>query len=233
MRNYADIIEVFNRLNSRGIRYLVLRNFESLSNTDLFLMEGHLDIDILCQDSQEIVRILDLETDRKDIPPFKGDGIHYTIRIKNVPVSLDLRYVGDGYYCRAWEKDMLERKIRQDFFYVMNEEDYFYSLIYHSILQKRFFSEDYRQRLIEMAIDLEVNVGNAQIDDFLSVLQIYMKKNDYQYEYVKDFTVPCRFNLVDQKMIKRDRHLRFIHWKFDAKVSLIDKLVKIKHAIIG
>ena len=78
-------------------------------------LDGHGDVDLLCEDSQEIVRLLGAQTDRKDQYPYKGDGIHYYIYVGGERVSLDLRSVGDGYYCEMWEDNLYNQNIRFDF----------------------------------------------------------------------------------------------------------------------
>ena len=233
MKSLSSPSEAFSLLNEAGIDYLVLRNFENLADSKAFLLEGHPDIDILCRDSQAIVRILDAQTTRKDTPPFKGDGIHYFIYVGEKKVSLDLRYVGDGYYCQSWEEDMLARKESHGNFFVMCPEDYFYSLVYHAILQKNELSQEYRVRLTEMAARINVLLEDADMPSFLAVLQHFMKEKGYLFEYTKDQTVPCRFWLVNPTMILPNRKLKFRHWVFDTKVYLIQKLVDLKHALLG
>lgn len=233
MISYSNPLEVFSILNKVGIEYLVMRNYENLAHAEMFLLDGHPDIDILCWDSQEIVRLLDVQTDRKDIPPFKGDGTHYSLRIADRQVSLDLRYVGDGYYCRTWQQDMLAHRVACDGFYVMDLRDYFYSLAYHALLQKRSFSDEYRKRLRSMADELGIACEGSDSQAFLSVLQGYMRERGYRFEYASDCTVPCRFGQVAKDMILRDKHLERVHRRFETRVALIETLVRVKHAFFG
>ena len=230
MRVYHEVREVFDLLNSNGVRYVVLRNFENLLSPEVYV-NGHGDIDILCDDSQKVVDILDAATDRKDVYPFKGDGVHYYIIIDGDRASLDLRYVGDGYYCKKWEEDILARRVESDCFYVPDEVDYFYSLIYHSILQKHSFSTEYQERLKIMASDLGLSFEGSE-SSFISHLERYMKENGYEFTWSSDHLVPNRFGLVDRKMVSTNPKLRMRHFLLDAKVGLIEFLVRIKHMII-
>lgn len=230
MRNYQEARELFDLLNSNGVRYVVLRNFENLLSPELYV-NGHGDIDLLCDDSQIVVDILDAATDRRDVDPFKGDGIHYYILINGKRASLDLRYVGDGYYCKKWEEDILASRVESDCFFVPNEQNYFYSLIYHSILQKRSFSRDYRERLKKMANKLGLTVEGGE-REFLSILESYMQKRGYQFTWSSDYLVPNRFGLVDRKMVVKNPKLQMSHFLFDSKVWFIEFLVRIKHLII-
>lgn len=228
MTDYQDISEVFNLLNQQGAEYLVLRNYDNLLLPEMY-QDGHGDIDMLCADSQQVMRIIQAGTDRKDEPPFRGDGTHYCIYVRGKYVSLDLRHVGDDYYCEQWEKDLLRRRIRRDCFYVMADEDYFYTLVYHAILQKRTFSEEYRQRLSAMAQRLGIGMKRFEESDFLRVLETYMREKGYVFRYSKDRLVPMRFSLVDPSMVSVDRKARWAHKRFEWKIRMIDFLVRVKH----
>ena len=230
--SYNNIIEVFDILNKNQIIYLVLRNYENLLKQEMYL-DGHGDVDLLCKDSQEIVRLLDAKTDRKDQYPYKGDGIHYYIYVGGERVSLDLRTVGDGYYCEMWEENLLKNKVFYNGFYVMDEEAYFYTLIYHAILQKPALSEEYMLRLSEMAQRQGIMVADCSEKGFIPILEKYMRKEGYTYTYPIDFMVPARFQLVSRGMIVRnwDRWLR--HQLFWSKMRIIEMMVWFKHKLQG
>lgn len=225
---FDRIEEFFMALNQADINYLVLRNYEKLLEPEMYV-GGHGDIDLLCDDARSIVQLVEAQPMAPKSTSKQDDGIHYLIFVDGKPVQLDLRQVGDGYYCTKWEKDLLERKIKQDCFYVMNDEDYFYSLIYHAVLQKRSFSDDYRTRLSHMAKRLAVNVADDHESTFLSVLQDYMRNKGYRYTYSQDYMVPNRFHLVDQGLVTRNSALKWRHLVFDMRVAAIGWLVKVKH----
>ncbi len=225
---FTSIVDFFQTLNDAGIRYLVLRNYENLLEPEMYV-GGHGDIDLLCDDSQAIVHLVDAKPLTPDRRNLCGDGIHYSIDVDGHSVQLDLRQVGDGYYCRRWEKELLERRVKHDCFYVMSNEDYFYTLTYHAILQKRSLSEEYRSRLLEMARKLELTVDEPSEKGLLILLESHMRAHDYRYSYSQDHMVPNRFNLVDEKLIEKDRWLQLHHLGFDFMVKAIEWLVKIKH----
>lgn len=225
---FTSIVEFFQVLNDAGIRYLVLRNYENLLEPEMYV-GGHGDIDLLCDDSQAIVHLIDAKPLTRDRRNLRGDGIHYSIEVDGHSVQLDLRQVGDGYYCRLWEKELLERRVKHDCFYVMSSEDYFYTLTYHAILQKRSLSEEYRSRLLEMANQLELIVDEPSEKGLIKLLESYMRTHGYLYSYSQDHMVPNRFNLVDEKLIEKDRGLQLHHLGFDFMVNTIEWLVKIKH----
>lgn len=230
MNRFDNISQIFNLLNNCGVNYLVLRNYENMLSPKLFV-GSHADVDLLCEKSKDIVKILNAIPTRKDYDEILGDGIHYSLIIGDERVSFDLRQVGDGYYCDKWEKDLLRRKKRHNCFYVMDDEDYFYTLIYHAVLQKRKLSEEYRNRLMKMA---SMNGVSNEIKDekgFICLLEKYMKNKGYRFVYSHDFMVPNRFHLVDSQMVEKDFKLWLAHFLFDTKVTWIEFLVKVKHCI--
>lgn len=228
---FDTILDVFNILNVNNVPYVVLRNYENLLETEMYV-EGHGDVDMLCADSQEIVKLLGAETTRKDHPPFIGDGTHYYIYVGDEKCSLDLRYVGDDYYCKKWEEDVLSNRVLNNGFYVMNEENYFYTLIYHSILQKQKLSDDYLKRLSAMARKLQKTMDGVDEKAFIKLLNEYMRDKKYHYTYPVDFCVPCRFYLVDKSLVLNNWKRIFIHKKYEFYVLVIDFLVWVKHCII-
>ncbi len=230
MKRYEDIRQVFNLLNASGVDYLVLRNYEMMLSPELFVGD-HADIDLLCEDSQKIVQVLGACSTTKNDEHSPDDGIHYFLNIRGQVVSFDLRQVGDGYYCEQWERDLLNRKKFTQCFYVLSDEDYFYTLIYHAVLQKRKLSEEYRNRLMKMA---SMNGASNEIKDekgFICLLEKYMKNKGYRFVYSHDFMVPNRFHLVDSQMVEKDFKLWLAHFLFDTKVTWIEFLVKVKHCI--
>lgn len=227
---FDRIDDFFVLLNGAGINYLVLRNHENLHDPEIYV-DGHADIDLLCDSPQSIVEL----TGALPIVPSQSrtndDGIHYRIYVHNKPVQLDLRHVGDGYYCTKWENDLLERKVEKNGFYVMNDEDYFYTLAYHAIIQKRSLSHEYLNRLSHMAEGLSLQVDHYDQSSFLHLLQEYMSSHGYRFTYTQDYMVPNRFHLVDHQMIDRDATLCLKHCLFDLKNKVIEMLVKIKHLV--
>lgn len=232
MFKYNNITEVFDLLNHNNISYLVLRNYENLLEPEMYI-DGHGDVDLLCADSQEIVRVLDAQTNRKDQWPYRGDGIHYYIFVAGERVSLDLRYVGDDYYCKEWEEYLLRNRIVHNGFYVMDEKSYFFTLIYHAILQKPYLAEEYLSRLSIMAEKLGIVLSNYSEISFIAILNTYMRENGYCYTYPVDYIVPVRFHLVDQNLVKMNHKRWFRHKHYMSIIKTIEILVWLKHKLQG
>lgn len=186
--------DFFTLLNSLKIKYVVLRNHEELLDADF--LKSHTDIDFLCEKSDTFVRYAGA------VPIGKwNDKVHFQITIGNKIVPIDVREVGDDYYDAAWETDILETRILyRDFCYIPDPENYYYSLCYHALLQKRFFSDEYRDKLSCMKPELR----NREEEDFLKSLEQFMQIKNYSYCYPVDRGVVFRYQAVDKRRIKKN-----------------------------
>lgn len=227
---FQNIQSFVDALNNSGVPYLVLRNYENLLSQDIYV-DGHGDIDLLCADSRLLAENVGARTYKNKVKEVCDDGVHYYVLIAGKQVSLDLRSVGDGYYCQNWQKEMLDRRVLKDGFYVMSEQDYFYSLIHHAILQKRSFSDEYRFRLTEMCNRLHIVMKDDSAQSFIQLLESYMAEHGYTYVYPRDTFVPLNTRYISSRLLESNASLAFLHWKFDTKVAFIEFLVKVKHSL--
>jgi hypothetical protein len=231
--SYDRVSDVFELLNQNKVNYAILRNYDNLLDDNIY-MDGHGDIDLICEDSAVFAEVIKAYPQEFHVKNGKPDGSHYYTYVKNNYVSLDLRHIGDGYYCKKWEKEMLERKVLHNGFYVLNEEDYFYTLIYHAIYQKPLLSAAYRNRITEMAKNLNLDYADSASSDFISLLEIYMKNNNYRYQYPKDKYVPFKKkNIQDNSLL--DFHFKeyFKNMVLHFKIAVIEFLVKTKHFLLN
>lgn len=192
MKTYADSKEFFFAL--KDYDYVILRNFESFPVE--LCKDSHPDIDILCRNSKKLAEQVGLVNRRG-----YHDQVHYIVEIDGINVDVDLRSVGDGYYDRKWEETILKTKVvHKELFYVPNLENYFYSLLYHALVQKLVVSEDYKLKLRDMAVKL----GLDSYFDYKKTLNNYMRENDYVYTYPN--SVKTRFNEtnIDKGMVEKN-----------------------------
>ena len=85
-------------------------------------------------------------------------GGRFKVVVAGRPVTFDIRFVGDGYFDAAWQRDVLDRRrLSESGVFVPTERDYFETLAYHAIVHKRGLSPDYSRRLAEMAAALRVD----------------------------------------------------------------------------
>jgi hypothetical protein len=180
-KSFQEFIGVANKT----CNWLILRNFEYLPN-DFF--QNDKDVDILCDDIDMFVKIMKLKK--------RSWGIaSYETIIDNKVVPFDVRFLGDGYYDKLWQYKMLENKTyTSDSVPRMNDENYFYSLIYHSKIQKTEVKEAYKKRFYDLASTL--NIQNYKIENILNdkftadLLSVFMEKNYYTFINPIDDNVP-------------------------------------------
>ena len=216
---FNSVKDFFSYIDSQGIHYVVLRNYEDFERDD-FLMDGHADIDMLCSDRKHLRKILGV-----------GNGnVHCRIEISNQNVQIDIRETGDGYYCREWEEDMLSKKrMYKDICYVMDDETYFYSLIYHVLIHKHSIAPEYPERLKNMGSRL--GISDTSESKLLGILEGYMSAHDYYYVYPKDTGVALNFGNVNinREMLRKSYRI-IARKKF---LSLKSRTKRIIKAIIG
>lgn len=231
---FENFSEVVNMLNKNNISYVILRNYDNLYTPDLYLT-GHGDIDIMCDNPRVLAKVLGATACSKDVK----DDTHYAICIYDKPVSLDLRHIGDGYYCAEWEVMMLKnRRLHENGFYILSHKDQFYSLIYHAIFQKREIGRDYLNLLQtyarELMLDLDTCNEENIIKSLVYHLESYMQENNYYYCYAKDKTVPLIVkNIANIELLRKDYDLMWKHWLFEMKIQSIEFAVKVKHLLLN
>lgn len=180
MNNIETIKQLFDCLN-KNLDYLVLRNWDDLFEEKIY-GDGHEDIDILCRDLESFFKLTGAT------PVFDSKyRNNYIVHIGTLKVRFDVRFVGDGYYPQKWEDDMLrKRKLNDVGIYIPSDEDYFYSLAYHALLQKPFFSEEYQKKVVEaynVATHQEKMLDTKEIREMLIV---FCNNNNYKVEIPSD-----------------------------------------------
>lgn len=219
IKNWNSLTEMFNDLNNSDVLYVVLRNYEELSDGNYYLSE-HADIDFLTESSARFVNVIG------GFPRFiKDDHIHYFVRINNVDVVIDVREVGDGYYDKHWQKKMLEDRIKVSDYFVLNAKDYYYSLAYHALLQKEEVSEEYLNRLNAMAEAIHIEASTEH--QHLKQLDRFMVENGYCYTIPYDVWVPLKAEKTDGKRIRKQMNVRIRN----ACQTLLVIGSKIKHSL--
>lgn len=139
MRKWNSLEELFEKLN--GLEYVMIRNHENLRAE---IANGG-DIDILCADKEQVVNQI------YAFPRVPGKEVfnYYTV-VADTRLPIDIRETGDGYYDEAWERSMLSDRIKAADYYVMDDENYRYSLLYHTLLHKPAIAEKYKDLLKKM-----------------------------------------------------------------------------------
>ncbi|WP_375239538.1 hypothetical protein [Aurantibacter sp.] len=181
---WKDVNQLFKVLNN-SINYVVLRNFECLPNE--YNVEGHGDIDVLVENENFMAYL----TGAKNMSPKKSYRCNYEININNEQVPFDFRFLGDNYYDVAWEKNILETKeLAKDTFYVPNQENHFFSLLYHAVIHKRSIGKDYIKKLNSINDSFIPNFKNIKSEkEYSLALAKYLEDASYNFTTPIDKTV--------------------------------------------
>jgi len=188
---FDTIYDFFKTLNN-NIRYCVLRGFENLP--DEYPVDGG-DIDILVEDK----RFFKYLTDGRKVYP-EVYRVQYEVNIASKPVKVDVRNVGDNYYCKKWEEDILERRLFVNGIYIPCNNDYKYSLLYHCLLQKKEISPKYKDIFVSFNL-----IGSKE--HFLDELSAYMINNMYEYIAPSDIRVYSNTENIDALTGKKIKKL--------------------------
>lgn len=191
MANYSSIKDLFQLLNSRCC-YLVLRNWDNIFDENIY-GNSHEDIDILCDDLDSFVQL----TNAKRIHQ-RTDRDNFIVEVGELKVRFDVRYVGDDYYPTEWQKIMLQRRKQQGDLYVMSEEDYYYSLAYHALLQKPNLSLEYKEKLSSLFRE------DLSDEKLLTTLKAFLRENRFVIGVPKDPGVYVNWRLVNKIGYKSD-----------------------------
>lgn len=167
---WESVTDMFYALNN-CTNYAILRNYESLPEE--IYENDHNDIDVICESLEDAVYILNAES------VFEEEyRVHYKTKVENKIAYFDLRHIGDNYYEERMERDILaNREFCSKGFYILNKKDYFYTLLYHALLQKTEFKSDYKEKLAKMKIKDITN--NESTEEYAKILKKWIEKNKY------------------------------------------------------
>jgi hypothetical protein len=182
-KKFDTLKDVFDELNRHPqLKWIVMRNFEGMP--DNITIDEHLDVDLLVSDYYLVKTILDgISADccgankNNRYEDGKNRILNYVTINKN-NVLFDFRYVGDNYYDKKFQEEMLNTRIKHpNGFYIPNKENHLYSLIYHAIIHKPNISPTYTKVFKEYGLkDSEINKT-----DLKNKLDKFMNENGYVY----------------------------------------------------
>lgn len=180
-------------------KYLVLRNFEFLP-FDFFANDK--DVDILCENVIDFI-----SASNAKILSLTDGGAKLSIKVENKEVPFDIRFVGDNYYNPSWARDMLEQRVKTiDNIYVPRIDDYFFSLLYHSVLQKPEIKPTYinRFKILSKQLDFDFFDNNKVGDKryLASLIEGFLIFKNYSYTKPKDSEVYINYSVL--KYISKD-----------------------------
>ncbi len=181
--------------------YLILRNYTDLSK-DLQAID---DIDFLVVNRDKFALFSNA------VKMSKGtERANYRVTINESDIDIDLRYIGDNYFDQSWQQNCMNKKVLHDKgFYIMDDENQHFSLLYHVLIHKTKIPGKYK------------DFSKLTVDDLRVRLYEFMHDKEYHMVEPKDITL--NFNKSNGGDIKfsRPRRLR----KRKGAVGFIKKLL--------
>ncbi|MBL0407445.1 hypothetical protein JKG68_26360 [Microvirga aerilata] len=166
---------LFRHLN-KTTDYLVLRNFESALGD-----YSESDLDVLCAEPSSFLAAANGANVDKN-----RSRVKCTIQVAGRSIPVDVRFVGDGYYDTNWQRDMLkESELLHGIVRIPRVDHYFFSMLYHGVLQKPFLAEKYILRLDELG--REIGLGPELLRTLpdanvaATVVQSFLKASGYSF----------------------------------------------------
>ena len=209
---WKDLAHLFKIVNNT-IKYVVLRNFESFTDNKI---DG--DIDLLTDNPNELQFIMKAKKIHKN-----KRRAAYLVKINNQDVFVDIRYLKDNYYDEKWQSEMIiNRYLCKSGYYILDSYNYFYSLLYHSIIHKPHMSNNYDKRLKEMLLSLELDLIDVEKHNWQFILSKFLYEKNYLITIPKDFSV--FFNYKFSSKYKKDINSEIIR-------VIRSTLIKIKKKI--
>ena len=207
---FKNLTEYFEELNSyEGLEYVVMRNFDNYP--DKVLLDEHADIDILTNDYFLFKAISGGKARKGPMVEDGGYKVCNKVNIAGMEIDVDVRHMGDNYYCADWEKDILSKRVLHKGFYIMDDINHFYSLMYHGLCQKApgRLSNTYKTKFLdfEPKTNVGINESNVHDEEFLfRTLHKFMKEKNYDYIRPNELSIHFRTmipeDVEDTELIK-------------------------------
>lgn len=171
-KNWEELLTAMNYCTD----YVILRNAETVVDNN---HADHGDTDLLVEDYASAITIL---AGKKEAPG--EDRVLYRVNIANDDQLIDVRYVSDDYYCEVWERKILQTRnpYGDSSYYVPDEENQKYSLLYHALVHKAYLSADYKRKLA-------VWYGDKDREELKEELDVFLRKEGYSVTLPKDKSV--------------------------------------------
>lgn len=193
---WASFHQMFSVSNSCS-DWVVLRNADVLPDN---FWGNDKDLDILCRDLESYVLAVNAVNRGAGLSSFK-------VVIESRQVDVDARFLGDDYYDRLWQEEMLSSKEVNGVVPSLNRENYFYSLLYHARVHKNAVKPIYVSRLADLANSLGFRFNHRILSDdglCAQFMDSYFQNKGYKFTYPYDYAcyqninrnVTCHLNNI-------------------------------------
>lgn len=182
--SFRDLDDLFYFLNNTE-KYVIIRDFKD----DLYKTVGNsaLDIDVLTDDKKELAYTLGCD--------INNDNSKLVVSVNNDEVIIDVKDYNDNYYDKKMIENMIDNRVLVNHYYVLEDTYHYYSLLYHAILHKNNFENQYNDRLSSL---FSFHDNGRNIQYYIDVLTVWLKKNRYKISNYK------RINLENARKFTRD-----------------------------
>lgn len=207
---WNSLQEVFYVLNNTT-DYFVMRNHEILPAE--FASDEHGDIDIQVSNFEDTFLIMNATRVSKN-----PNRVRCQTKIKDEIALWDVQYTSDNYYCQEWQTYLMDNRVLNDkSVYVLNDTDYFYTLIYHAVVHKRKISDDYYTKLRALLKTADVDIHESEFDASNDDFDVYIKHlMHYMHSRGFCFTKPDdNYVYFNDKLMLRNEHARQLKELFD------------------
>lgn len=205
--NVKQLKKIFDNLKN----YVVLRGYDDLHNK-IPLLKNKDDIDILLTEKDSIVNLC----------------YNNIVVINNEKVKFDRRYIGDNYYDKNWQKNMIDTKVKRYFFYILNETNNYYATLYHSLIHKGQINSKYEK--LYKTFENKHNLNSDIISRYYQLLK-FMFKNKYCFTRAIDngvgfFKNKYKLNLfiIRKKGMKQDIIENILN-QIGSNYKILDKIL--------
>lgn len=199
---WESLQQLFYVLNST-VEYLVLRNYEKLPYE--YVVGEHGDVDILASNYREICLVLNAKEVYR-----RRYRVRNSVLVSGEEVYFDIRTVGDGYYDSRWQKEMLNKRIFNNFLFVPDPVNHFYSLLYHVLVHKMEIANDYYGKLDSLIAQAGIYLPNKDLrvsSIFKELIDKFLDENRYYYSDPHDLSVYMNPQIVDPNQISLRRKI--------------------------
>ena len=149
-----DIKQFLNYMNDIGFLYVVLRNWDNLPHQ--VELGEHSDLDLLVYDLEHWIEIFP-QAERV----YPAPRVQFKVPIKDSFIQVDVRYIGDRYYPKAFQETILEaREWNPNGFFTPNAPMFRLALAYHVVHHKNQMSPEYSKW-----------IGNVSVEELLEALK--------------------------------------------------------------
>ena len=180
-RGWDNIEQLFYILGNT-VNYVILRGIDGLKTHEF--SDSHRDCDLLVDNVSNAQLIINGDS-------INGPGRpHEVVTIKGYTFFLDLWGWDKNYFDIQWCKDMLAQKISSNGYFILDEANNFYCLLYHCLITKNRFADEYISILEKYR-----KKQSATFKEYPRLLVDFLKL--HHYEIVKPVDNSTGFHIED------------------------------------